>query len=262
MAMTTPFSTWGVQYSRWRRMTSASSGLMSEMKVGRGGTNLQRKCGIGSGEAVVEEGLELGEVFRREARGGRRRRRAPSVARALRKTADLGKHPFEIGLDEEPGAHVLGLLLAPDDLGFLEARQFLDQRLQGERIELLDAQKVDVVDAALLSLLIKVIVDLARAEDDAADLVVLGELDFLAPVRLGLIPQEPVEARTGTERLERRGGALVAQHRFWRHRDKRLAELPLQLPAQDVEEIRRRRAIDDLHVVLGAKLKVAFEAGG
>ena len=85
----------------------------------------------------------------------------------------LAQHPFEIGLDEAPGAHVLGLFLAPDDIGVLEARELVDERLQRERIKLLDAQKVDVVDAALLALLVKVVIDLAGAQHDAADLVVL-----------------------------------------------------------------------------------------
>jgi hypothetical protein len=48
--------------------------------------------------------------------GGRHSARASTFAGLL-------QHPFEIGLDEGPGAHVLGLFLAPDDIGLLEARQ-------------------------------------------------------------------------------------------------------------------------------------------
>ncbi len=76
-------------------------------------------------------------------------------------------------------AHVARLLLAPDDLGLLEARQFRHQRLGRERIELLDAQQIDVVDAALLALLVEIVIDLAGAQHDAADLVVGDELDLL-----------------------------------------------------------------------------------
>ena len=54
-----------------------------------------------------------------------------------------------------------------------------DQRLGRERIELLDAQQVDVVDAALLALLVEVVIDLARAQHDAADLRILDQLDRL-----------------------------------------------------------------------------------
>ena len=149
---------------------------------------------VPSGEAFVEERLQLREVLGHQAGRRRRGRRPPGVARALRLAADLRQHPFEIGLDEGPGAHVLRLFLAPHDLGLLEARQLLDQRLQRERIELLDPQQIDVVDAALLALLVEVVIDLARAQDDAADLVVLGELDLLALVRLRMIPQQAMEA--------------------------------------------------------------------
>ena len=57
---------------------------------------------------------------------------------------------------------------------FLIARQLLDQRLERERIELLDAQQIDVVDAALLALFEEIVIDLAGAQDHAADLVVLA----------------------------------------------------------------------------------------
>ena len=64
---------------------------------------------------------------------------------------------------------------------FLKRASSVGERLHRERIELLDAQQVDVVDAALLALLVEVEIDLAGAEHDAADLVVLDELDALAP---------------------------------------------------------------------------------
>src|SRR5580692_7115257 len=129
-----------------------------------------------SSQAFVDEGLDLRQMFRHETGRGRGRGRASGIARALRLAAELAEHPFEIGLDEAPGAHVPGLLLTPDHLRFLETGELLHERLDRERIELFDAQQIDVVDAALLALLIKVIVDLARAHHDAANLVVLGEL--------------------------------------------------------------------------------------
>src|SRR5579871_4306167 len=136
-----------------------------------------------SRQAFVEERPELRQVLRHEPGRGRGRRRAPRVAWALRLAAHLPEHPLEIGLNEAPGPHVLGLLLAPDDLGLLEARQLLQQRLRGERIELLDPQQVDVVDPTLLALVVEIIIDLAGAEYDAADLVVLRKLDLLTFVR-------------------------------------------------------------------------------
>ena len=112
----------------------------------------------------------LGHQAGRRRGGGR----TAGVADALVLRIDMGKHPFEIGVDERPGAHVLRLFLAPDHFGVAEARQLVDQRLGRERIELLDAQQVDVVDAALFALLQQVVIDLAGAEHDAADLVVLA----------------------------------------------------------------------------------------
>ena len=54
---------------------------------------------------------------------------------------------------------------------------------------------------------------------------------------------------------------LVAQQRLRRHQDQRLAEVALQLPAQDMEIVSRRRDVGDLHVVFGAKLQEALEPG-
>ena len=71
-----------------------------------------------------------------------------------------------------------------------------------------------------------------------------------------------MEGRVGAELDELRDRALVAQQRLRRHQDQRLADLALQLPAQDVEVIRRRRAIGDLHVVFGAHLQEALEPRG
>src|ERR1700733_5130156 len=119
-------------------------------------------------------------MFRHEPGRGRCRRRAPRIAGALRLAANLAGNPFEIGLDEAPGAHVLRLLLAPDEFGILEARKLPEQRFDRERIKLLDPQQVDVIDPALFALVVEVIVDLTRADNDATDLFVLGKRDLLA----------------------------------------------------------------------------------
>src|SRR5690606_16308474 len=55
---------------------------------------------------------------------------------------------------------------------------------------------------------------------------------------------------------------LVAQQRLWRHQDQRLAEVTLQLTAQDVEVVRRRGDVGNLHVVFRAHLQEALETGG
>src|SRR3984885_1361388 len=213
-----------------------------------------------SGQAFVDERLELRQMFRHETGRSCGRGSASRITRALRLAAELAEHPFEIGLDEAPGAHVLGLLLTPDHLRCLETGELLQQRLDRERIKLLDPEQVDVVDPALLALIVEIVVDLARTDDNAADLVVLGELDLFALMRLRVIPQQAVKARSRSEGFQVRDSALVAEHRLRRHRDQRLAELAFELAPQRVEEICRRRADDDLHIVLGAKLEIAPEA--
>src|SRR5712691_3112646 len=120
-------------------------------------------------QRLVEQRLELLEVQRHLADRGGRRGGASGIGRALVLGAELLEHPFEIRLQERERAHVARLLLAPHELRLLEAAELLHQCLQRHRIELLDAQEIDVVDAALLPLLVEVVVDLARAHHDAAD---------------------------------------------------------------------------------------------
>src|SRR3712207_9415891 len=47
--------------------------------------------------------------------------------------ARMGEHPFDIGLDRHPGAHVPGLLLAPDHIRVAEPRQLMREGLEGDR---------------------------------------------------------------------------------------------------------------------------------
>src|SRR5579883_2109766 len=113
------------------------------------------------GETLVEERLHLSKVLRHQAGSGRRRSRPASIARPLRLAADLRQNPFEIGLDKGPAAHIFRLFLAPEDFGLLEARELAHQGLERERIELLDAQQIHIIRAALLAILVKVVIDLA-----------------------------------------------------------------------------------------------------
>jgi hypothetical protein len=71
-----------------------------------------------------------------------------------------------------------------------------------------------------------------------------------------------VEGRALGEIRQIRHAALVAQQRLRRHQDQRLAEVALELAAQDVEVVGRRRAVGDLHVVFGTHLQEALETRG
>ena len=194
------------------------------------------------------------EAGRRRGGGG-----AAHIAGAFGLATNLREHPFEIGLDEGPCAHVLGLFLTPDHIGLLEARHLRDQSLQREGIELLHAKEIDIVQPPLLALFVEVVIDLARAQDDATDLVILHQLDLLALQILRIIPQQAVERGARRHFAEGRDGALVAQQRLGRHENERLADVALDLSTQDVEVVRRRGAVGDLHVVLGAELEIALQ---
>src|SRR3954468_5581919 len=95
-------------------------------------------------ERLVEKSLQLGLMLGHQAGGRRSRRGAADIAGPGRGRTRVRQHPFEIRLDEGPAPHVLGLLLAPDHLGALEAGEFAGQRFRRERIQLLDPQQIYV----------------------------------------------------------------------------------------------------------------------
>src|SRR3546814_20376849 len=85
-------------------------------------------------------------------------------------------------------------------------------------LELLQAQEVDVCDAALLALVHEVVVDLARAQHD-----LLGVFRLARPV----VAIEPtVEAATRAEGRVVGDAALVAQQLLRRAQDNRIADVP------------------------------------
>src|SRR6185437_15705628 len=141
-------------------------------------------------QCFFQQLLQLRDVFRHLADRGRCRGRTAGITHRAVLGADLVEHPLQEHVDEEPGAHIARLFLAPHHLGLLEARELRDKRLRRERIELFDAQQINVVDTALLALLVKVVIDLARAHDDAPDLLVRSEPDFLILQQLRVIPQQ------------------------------------------------------------------------
>src|SRR5205823_3448056 len=98
-------------------------------------------------QRLVEESLKLLDMLRHLA--GRRCRRggAAGIYRLFVGGADLLEHPFQIRSHERVCAHIARLLLAPHELRSPEAAELLHQRFQRNRIELLDAQQINVVDA-------------------------------------------------------------------------------------------------------------------
>ncbi|MPL74173.1 hypothetical protein SDC9_19983 [bioreactor metagenome] len=227
----------------------------------RGDTDLD--CHGSALQRVVDERVLLGLVAFRQAGGRRGRGIAAGIARTRVLGVDLRQHPLDVRLDEGPGALVLRLFLAPDHLGVLEARELGHHRMRRERVELFETQDVDILEAALVAFGQQVVIDLARADHHALDLVVGGnaELRVALLARIGVVPHHPTEERAGGEFLGLRGAQRVTQKRLRRHQDQRLAEVAVDLPAQDVEIVRRGRAVRHDPVVFRRKLQEAFETG-
>src|SRR5262249_20893803 len=71
-------------------------------------------------QRLFQEILQLRLVLRHLADRGRGRRRPPRITRTPVLGADLVEHPLQKDVDEDPAALIARLLLAPDDLRFLE----------------------------------------------------------------------------------------------------------------------------------------------
>src|SRR5215470_13278552 len=176
----------------------------------------------------------------------RRGRGTPRVEELL-----VGSHVLlEVVLRLVPGALVLRLLLAPHHLERIRVALHLRRELLvRERVELLDADDRGVVRPALATRAQDVVVDLARARDDASHRRRLERVD-LADHRLEAALRELLQAR---HRL------ALAQQRLRGHHDQGLAERPHHLPPQQVEDLRGCRRHAHLDVVLGAELEVPLE---
>src|SRR4051812_38209154 len=102
------------------------------------------------GEGVVEEASQFGQVLAHLSGGRRSRSLAAGVAHRVLAT-QLAHDAVDVRRREAPGALVLRFFLTPDDLGIGKPRQFVGQSKTGERIDLLDAQDLNAVFAALLA---------------------------------------------------------------------------------------------------------------
>src|SRR5215510_9939640 len=86
-----------------------------------------------------------------------------SKARTLRRDIEPGQNLFDSAVDKSPGAHILRLFLAPDDLCVAVALQHFGERIGREWVKLLDADQRDAAVAAVSPCLRKVEIDLACA---------------------------------------------------------------------------------------------------
>src|SRR5947209_1162051 len=105
----------------------------------------------------------------------------------------------------------------------------------------------------------ELVVDLAAAEEDAPHPAVLDRDPGLGrAAERDVVDHGPEPALR--QLLERRDAQLMAEEALRGHQHERLPEAPVHLAAEDVEVLRRRGQVADLHVVLGAELEEALEA--
>ena len=123
-----------------------------------------------------------------------------------------------------------------------------------KRVQLLDAQDGHIVNTFFFPLFNQIVVNLARAGDQAFDLIRLFT-DVLL-----LLRNDGLEAALGEFR-QGRSGVLVAQQRLGRHDDQGLANVAHHLAPQDVKNLTGRRRLHHLHIGVCAELHEALQPG-
>ena len=133
-------------------------------------TSIITICSLSQG--VVDEGCLFGFVFAGQTRGGRGRGDAPSIARAAEFRANLDEQGFNLGFNKRPRAGVFRFFLAPDEFGVFEAAQLFGQWHGRHRVQLFDAHQIGVAQPTRIAFGQKVVVNLARTQNHALDLVI------------------------------------------------------------------------------------------
>mmetsp|Transcript_48024 Transcript_48024/g.121190 ORF Transcript_48024/g.121190 Transcript_48024/m.121190 type:complete len:1103 (-) Transcript_48024:202-3510(-) len=222
------------------------------------------------GERGVDQVLHLLLVDREGGGGGGGGGGAPHVLHHARLAPARQRAHFQLpadglepGLHVLPGAHVLRLLLAPDDLGVSVLPDAARDQVVRERCDLLQTDEHNVADAPAPARLRQLVVEGAAAEDDAADGVgrqeegrAVGAGALVARVVGGLaVVDEAVEEGAGGEVVQGGGAGAVVEQELVAQQHQRLAEGAVHLPAQDVEELRGGGGVDEEEV--GVALRVA-----
>mmetsp|Transcript_41871 Transcript_41871/g.118385 ORF Transcript_41871/g.118385 Transcript_41871/m.118385 type:complete len:323 (+) Transcript_41871:127-1095(+) len=213
-------------------------------------------------EGLLDDGLLLHGVELPDPRGRRRGGPAADVAEDEVEVQGLARDADGAGADVGPGAHVLRLLLAPDDAARVHpvalvhvpvALHLVPHLVEGEGGYHLDGDDGDVGEAQPLALGEELVVDLPGAEHQPLHPAgVPGD----RRVPLG---DDALELGAGGHVLEGAHAGLVPEQRLRGGDDEGLPELPLELLAEAVEVVGGRREVHDLPV--GA-LDLHAAAGG
>jgi len=147
----------------------------------------------------------------------------------------------EARLAERPCALVLGFLLSPSKRSVLV---FLKGRLEmseGEGSELLNSDDSNILDTSLGSLVLKVVVDLTRAEDNLANGGIVHQIG-------GSVRQDLLESESLLEFFEVRVGISQLEELLGSDHNKRLSESSMHLSSQQVEVLGGSGRVSDTHV--------------
>src|SRR5688500_15309467 len=199
-------------------------------------------------QALAGDSVLLDEVRGRVPLARARAPRTPDIAKL-----DFGWQPLLQPVpDGAPGPHVLRLLLRPDALGHVRiAGEELVIRRERERVELLEPGDSDALGGATPLVTDDVVVDLPGAEDEAA-----------RPPPSLFVERGVVQDRTEAplhEVLEIRRGLRQSQQALRREEDEWARLRVKSLAADDMEVLRRGRAVHDSNVLLRGHLHEALD---
>ena len=198
---------------------------------------LQTKSSKGS----VEQIAELLGVLLAIASGGGGRDSTAGIRDISGLVAHLSQLVAETRLHKAESTLVLWFFLSPHDLGVLVSVEGTLDVSEGEWRELLNSDDGNILDSSLGSLVLEVVVDLARAVDDLADGSIVDKIGG-GVVEHFLVTQtllEVIEVRVGVSQLEQLLGG---------NNDQRLTESSLNLSSQQVEVLGSGGRVSNAHV--------------
>lgn len=144
-------------------------------------------------------------------------------------------------LSISPSTSVLWLLLCPSDGSVRVLLHVLDDLLEWPWAEGFDSQDCNVINLIILSVLIQIVVDLARAKDNFSNLVSRDEVGRL-------VLQKCLPSAVLIEVLQLRSGTLVSQKLLGSNNDQWLSEWQSHMSSEQVEIVCSVGWHGDFHV--------------
>src|SRR6056300_128018 len=153
-------------------------------------------------------------------------------------------------LTRVPSTLIHRLFLAPyDPINTCKGLQCGHKLILGKRIKLFDANKRHVFDSALLSCLIKMVVDLTGTKHN-----------FTRFFRINFVVPDGIPESTIGELFKAGNGQLMAQNPLGAHNNEGASHRANSLATQQMKYLRRGRWQTDLDIVLSTLLQKPLQA--